>query len=218
MEQILNKLSEIELTAQHIMEDCNQTKQQLSAEAEKNCQDYDQQLEAQTTAQIRQIRQKLEEEKDTRLSALRTETEATFSALDTYYDDLGTTLGEALLAPTRIYVKALKSIKNAGVTVKACSHITGGGFYENVPRMLIDGVKAVVKKDSYPIPPIFTKLAKEGNVDEHAMYNTYNMGIGMIVAVDPADVDKTMEAIKAAGETPYVVGRIEAGEKGVTLC
>ena len=139
-------------------------------------------------------------------------------SLDTYYDDLGTTLGEALLAPTRIYVKALKSIKNAGVTVKACSHITGGGFYENVPRMLIDGVKAVVKKDSYPIPPIFTKLAKEGNVDEHAMYNTYNMGIGMIVAVDPADVDKTMEAIKATGDKPYVIGHIEAGEKGVTLC
>ena len=151
-------------------------------------------------------------------SLVRKVFDMTKESLDTYYDDLGTTLGEALLAPTRIYVKALKSIKNAGVTVKACSHITGGGFYENVPRMLIDGVKAVVKKDSYPIPPIFTKLAKEGNVDEHAMYNTYNMGIGMIVAVDPADVDKTMEAIKAAGETPYVVGRIEAGEKGVTLC
>ena len=135
-----------------------------------------------------------------------------------HFSDLGTTLGEALLAPTRIYVKALKSIKNAGVTVKACSHITGGGFYENVPRMLIDGVKAVVKKDSYPIPPIFTKLAKDGNVDEHAMYNTYNMGIGMIVAVDPADIDKTMEAIKATGDKPYVIGHIEAGEKGVTLC
>ena len=138
--------------------------------------------------------------------------------LNTYHEELGKTLGEALLAPTRIYVKALKSIKNAGVTVKACSHITGGGFYENVPRMLIDGVKAVVKKDSYPIPPIFTKLAKEGNVDEHAMYNTYNMGIGMIVAVDAADVDKTMEAIKATGDKPYVIGHIEAGEKGVTLC
>ena len=102
--------------------------------------------------------------------------------------------------------------------VKACSHITGGGFYENIPRMLKDGVRAVVEKDSYPIPPIFTKLAKEGNVDEHAMYNTYNMGIGMIVAVDPADVDKTMEAIKATGDTPYVIGHIEDGEKGVTLC
>ena len=151
-------------------------------------------------------------------SLVRKVFDMTKESLDTYYDDLGTTLGEALLAPTRIYVKALKSIKNAGVTVKACSHITGGGFYENVPRMLIDGVKAVVKKDSYPIPPIFTKLAKEGNVDEHAMYNTYNMGIGMIVAVDPADVDKTMEAIKATGDKPYVIGHIEAGEKGVTLC
>ena len=98
--------------------------------------------------------------------------EMTKESLDTYYDELGKTLGEALLVPTRIYVKALRSVKEAGVRVKACSHITGGGFYENVPRMLIDGVKAVVKKDSYPIPPIFTKLAKDGNVDEHAMYNT----------------------------------------------
>ena len=139
-------------------------------------------------------------------------------ALNTYYDNLGATLGETLISPTRIYVKALKSVKEAGVTVKGCSHITGGGFYENIPRMLKDGVRAVVEKDSYPIPPIFTKLAKEGNVDEHAMYNTYNMGIGMIVAVDPADVDKTMEAIKATGDTQYVIGHIEDGEKGVTLC
>ena len=151
-------------------------------------------------------------------SLVRKVFEMTKESLDTYYDDLGTPLGEALLAPTRIYVKALKSVKNAGVKVKACSHITGGGFYENIPRMLKDGVRAVVEKDSYPIPPIFTKLAKEGNVDEHAMYNTYNMGIGMIVAVDPADVDKTMEAIKATGDTPYVIGHIEDGEKGVTLC
>lgn len=151
-------------------------------------------------------------------SLVRKVFEMTKESLDTYYDDLGTTLGEALLAPTRIYVKALKSVKNAGVKVKACSHITGGGFYENIPRMLKDGVRAVVEKDSYPIPPIFTKLAKEGNVDEHAMYNTYNMGIGMIVAVDPADVDKIMEAIKATGDTPYVIGHIEDGEKGVTLC
>ena len=151
-------------------------------------------------------------------SLVRKVFEMTKESLDTYYDDLGTTLGEALLAPTRIYVKALKSIKNARVKVKACSHITGGGFYENIPRMLKDGVKAVVEKDSYPVPPIFTKLAKEGNVDEHAMYNTYNMGIGMIVAVDPADVDKTIEAIKATGDTPYVIGHIEDGEKGVTLC
>ena len=151
-------------------------------------------------------------------SLVRKVFDMTEESLNTYYDELGTTLGEALLAPTIIYVKALNSIKDAGVKIHGCSHITGGGFYENVPRMLIDGVKAVVKKDSYPIPPIFTKLAKEGNVDEHAMYNTYNMVIGMIVAVDPADVDKTIEAIKATGDTPYVIGHIEDGEKGVTLC
>ena len=126
--------------------------------------------------------------------------------------------GETLLAPTRIYVKALKAVKEAGVTVKACSHITGGGFYENVPRMLKEGTHAVINKNSYPIPPIFTLMAKKGNIEEHMMYNTYNMGLGMIVAVDPADVDKTMEAMKSAGDTPYVVGTIEAGEKGVTLC
>ena len=139
------------------------------------------------------------------------------ASLDTYYDELGTTLGEALSAPTRIYVGAMKSIKDAGVTVKACSHITGGGFYENIPRMLPEGKHAVVEKDSYEIPPIFKLMAREGNVDEQMMYNTYNMGLGMIVAVDPADVDKTMEAIKAAGDTPYVVGKITDGDKGVTL-
>ncbi len=139
-------------------------------------------------------------------------------ALETYYDELGTTLGEALIAPTKIYVKALRSIKDTGVTVKACSHITGGGFYENIPRMLPEGKHAVVKKDSYPIPPIFTMLAREGGIEEQMMYNTYNMGLGMIVAVDPVDVDKAMEAIKAAGETPYIVGQIEDGEKGVTVC
>ena len=138
-------------------------------------------------------------------------------SLNTYYDELGKTLGEALLAPTRIYVKALKSVKDAGVTVKACSHITGGGFYENIPRMLIDGKRAVVEKNSYPVPPIFKMMAREGNVEEQMMYNTYNMGLGMIVAVDPADVDKTMEAMKSAGDTPYVVGKIIDGEKGVDL-
>ena len=138
--------------------------------------------------------------------------------LNTYVDELGKTLGEALLAPTRIYVKALKSIKDAGVRVKACSHITGGGFYENVPRMLPEGKHAVIEKNSYPVPPIFKLMAKEGNVEEHMMYNTYNMGLGMVLAVDPLDVDKTMEAIRAAGDTPYVVGKITDGEKGVTLC
>ena len=138
--------------------------------------------------------------------------------LNTYHEELGKTLGEALLAPTRIYVKALKNVKEAGVRVKACSHITGGGFYENVPRMLPEGKHAVIKKDSYEVPAIFKMMEREGNVEEHMMYNTYNMGIGMIVAVDPADVEKTMEAMRAARDTPYVIGEIKDGEKGVTLC
>ena len=151
-------------------------------------------------------------------SLVRKVFEMTKESLNTYYDELGKTLGEALIEPTIIYVKALKSVKDAGVKVKASSHITGGGFYENVPRMLHDGVHAVIKKDSYEVPAIFKLMQKKGNIDEHMMYNTYNMGIGMIVAVDPADVDKTMEAIKAAGETCYVIGEIKDGEKGVTLC
>ena len=146
------------------------------------------------------------------------EKELTREGLNTYYDELGKTLGEALLMPTRIYVKALKSLKKAGVTVKACSHITGGGFQENVPRMLKEGTHAVIRKDSYEVPAIFKMLAKKGDIAEDMMYNTYNMGIGMIVAVDPADAEKAMEAIKAAGDTPYVIGSIEDGEKGVTLC
>lgn len=146
------------------------------------------------------------------------ENELTKEGLNTYYDELGKTLGEALLAPTRIYVKALKNVKKAGVTVKACSHITGGGFYENVPRMLKEGTRAVIKKDSYEIPAIFGMLAKKGEITEQMMYNTFNMGIGMVVAVDPADVEKTMAAIRETGDTPYVIGSIEEGEKGVTLC
>ena len=102
--------------------------------------------------------------------------------------------------------------------MKACSHITGGGFYENVPRMLPEGQHALIRKDSYEVPAIFKMMAREGQVEEHMMYNTYNMGIGMIVAVDPADVEKTMEAMRAAGDTPYVIGEIKDGEKGVTLC
>ncbi len=138
--------------------------------------------------------------------------------LDTYFDSLGTTMGEALLAPTKIYVKALRSVRESGVTIKGCSHITGGGFYENIPRMLHENVRAVVEKDSYTVPPIFRMLAEEGRIGEEMMYNTYNMGIGMVLAVDSADVDATLKAIQNAGETPYVIGRVEAGEKGVTIC
>ena len=138
--------------------------------------------------------------------------------LTTYFESLGATLGETLLTPTKIYVQTLKNIKNAGVTVKACSHITGGGFYENIPRMLPEGKRAMVQKNSYVVPPIFGMLQTDGNIAEEMMYNTYNMGIGMMIAVDPADVDKTLEAIKAAGETAYIVGEVVDGEKGVTLC
>ncbi len=151
-------------------------------------------------------------------SLVRKVFDMTAESLSTHYDELGTTLGEALLVPTKIYVKALRGIKEAGVRVKACSHITGGGFYENIPRMLCDGVHAVVEKNSYPVLPIFKLLAEKGGIEETMMYNTYNMGLGMMVAVDPADVDATLEALKAAGETAFVVGRLEAGEKGVTLC
>ncbi|MCR5771365.1 MAG: phosphoribosylformylglycinamidine cyclo-ligase [Butyrivibrio sp.] len=151
-------------------------------------------------------------------SLVRKVFEMTKESLDTYYDELGKTLGEALIEPTRIYVHMMKSVKNAGVKVKGCSHITGGGFYENVPRMLPEGKRAVIEKNSYEVPAIFKLMQKKGQIDDQMMYNTYNMGLGMVLCVDPADVDKTMEAVKASGETPYVVGKIEEGEKGVTLC
>ncbi len=139
-------------------------------------------------------------------------------ALAEYREELGQTLGQALLTPTKIYVKALKAVKEAGVTIKGCSHITGGGFYENIPRMLPEGARAVVKKDSYEVPAIFRLLAKEGQIEEKMMYNTYNMGIGMMLAVDPADADRTLAALEEAGETACKVGHIVSGEKGVDLC
>ncbi|MDD6213242.1 MAG: phosphoribosylformylglycinamidine cyclo-ligase [Clostridiales bacterium] len=151
-------------------------------------------------------------------SLVRKVFDMTKESLATYYDELGCTLGDALLTPTKIYVKALKSVKEAGITIKSCSHITGGGFYENIPRMLPEGIRAVVKKDSYPIPPIFRLMQEKGQIEDQMMYNTYNMGIGMMLGVDPADVDAAIQAIEAAGEKAYVVGSVEAGEKGVTLC
>lgn len=151
-------------------------------------------------------------------SLIRKVFEMTRESLDTYYDELGNTLGETLLTPTKIYVKALKAIGEAGVKIKGCSHITGGGFYENIPRILPDGIRAVVEKNSYQIPPIFTLLQKQGGIEEKMMYNTYNMGLGMILAVDPSDTEKTMEAVRSAGEIPYKVGYCETGEKGVELC
>jgi phosphoribosylformylglycinamidine cyclo-ligase len=141
----------------------------------------------------------------------------TRESLDTYYEELGKTLGEALIEPTRIYVKALASMKKAGVRIKACSHITGGGFYENIPRMLREGTRAVVEKNSYEVPAIFRLLMKTGNIDEHMMYNTYNMGIGMVLAVDPEKAEDAITAVREAGDQAYVIGRIAAGEKGVDL-
>ncbi|MFR7991547.1 MAG: phosphoribosylformylglycinamidine cyclo-ligase [Lachnospiraceae bacterium] len=138
--------------------------------------------------------------------------------LETYSGELGATLGETLLAPTKIYVRALRAVKEAGVVIRACSHITGGGFYENIPRMLRDGVRAVIKKDSYPVPPVFDLLAKQGQIEEEMMYNTFNMGIGMVFAVRPDQVIAAVEAVESAGEKAYIVGEIEAGEKGVVLC
>ncbi|MBR1865521.1 MAG: phosphoribosylformylglycinamidine cyclo-ligase [Lachnospiraceae bacterium] len=151
-------------------------------------------------------------------SLVRKVFDMTKQSLDRYYDELGKTLGEALLVPTKIYVKALRSVKDAGVIIKGCSHITGGGFYENIPRMLPEGVRAVVRKDSYEVPAIFRLLASTGEIAEDMMYNTYNMGIGMMLAVEAADVSKTIEALQAAGETAYLVGQIEEGDKGVTIC
>lgn len=151
-------------------------------------------------------------------SLVRKVFEMTRESLDTYYEELGKTLGEALIEPTKIYVKALRAIQDAGITIKACSHITGGGFYENIPRMLPENLRAVVKKDSYEVPAIFQLLQKTGGIAQEMMYNTYNMGIGMVLAVAKEDVEKTVEAIRSAGETPYQIGYVEAGEKGVTIC
>ena len=151
-------------------------------------------------------------------SLVRSVFEMTRESLDTYYDELKGTLGEVLLTPTRIYVKALKAVKEAGVTVKGASHITGGGFYENIPRMLPEGVRAVVEKGSFPVPAIFRLLQEKGNIEEKVMYNTYNCGLGMVLAVDAADAERTMEAVRAAGEVPYLVGHCTAGEKGVDIC
>lgn len=151
-------------------------------------------------------------------SLVRRVFEMSTESLDVYYDELGMTLGEALLVPTKIYVKALKSIGEAGVTIKGCSHITGGGFYENIPRMLPEGIRAVIKKDSYEVPAVFKLMQRVGNLEEKMMYNTYNMGLGMVLAVSSDEAERTVSAINQAGETAYIVGTVEAGNKGVIVC
>lgn len=139
--------------------------------------------------------------------------------LKRFYPELGATLGDVLLTPTKIYVKALCAVKEAGIRIKGCSHITGGGFYENIPRMLPDGIIAKVKKDSYPVLPIFALMQEKGGLEEKMMYNTFNMGIGMVIALDSADAEDAVEVLRAAGEDAYVIGETKAGDrKGVELC
>ena len=139
--------------------------------------------------------------------------------LKRFYPELGSTLGDALLTPTKIYVKALRAVKEAGIRIKGCSHITGGGFYENIPRMLPDGIAALVYKDSYPVPAIFRLMKNKGGLEEKMMYNTFNMGIGMVIALDSSDAEAAVEILRAAGEDAYVIGCTEeADRKGVKLC
>ena len=133
-------------------------------------------------------------------------------------DELAMTLGEALLAPTKIYVRMLRTLRDHGIRVKGCSHITGGGFYENIPRMLPEGITARIRKDAYELPPLFQLLRKEGALDADMMYHTFNMGLGMVLAVDPKDADKAVSAIKESGESGLIVGEAAAGERGVILC
>jgi len=139
-------------------------------------------------------------------------------ALIRYNNELGRSLGEELLTPTRIYVKALRALREAGIEVKGCSHITGGGFYENIPRMLPEGIGARVEKGSYELPPIFSLLQKSGDIDEHVMYNTYNMGVGMVLAVDPASADACVRTLTEAGEKAWILGETTAGRKEAVIC
>ena len=137
--------------------------------------------------------------------------------LDRFADELGgKTLGETLLTPTKLYVKPVLAVLNE-VNVKSISHITGGGFYENIPRALNDNVKAVIKKEDVKVLPIFNLIQKEGNIPERDMYNTFNMGVGMMMIVSAEEADKTIEILKANDVDAYVVGKIEAGNKEVEL-
>ena len=137
--------------------------------------------------------------------------------LGVYYDELGCTLGEALLTPTKIYVKAILTL-NERVGIHGISHITGGGYYENIPRMLPDGCQAVIEKSRVPVLPIFQLLQKTGDIPEHDMYNTFNMGTGLCVAVAADKADEALRVLKESGEEGVLLGKIRAGEKGVELC
>ncbi len=136
--------------------------------------------------------------------------------LKTFYPELGTSLGDALLTPTRIYVKAVLDVISK-VNVKGISHITGGGFYENIPRALPDGISAKIDKESYEVPAIFGLMQREGNIPEHDMYNTFNMGIGMTLVVDKTDAQKTVDILAENGEKAYIIGETISGDEGVVL-
>ena len=130
----------------------------------------------------------------------------------------GKSVGETLLTPTRIYVKPILALLNADITVRSISHITGGGFYENIPRSLPSGLCARIRRSSLRIPPIFDLIAKTGNIPERDMYNTFNMGVGMSVIVKPEEADRALEILREAGEDAYIMGEILPGGEGVVLC
>ena len=133
-----------------------------------------------------------------------------------YYDELGKTLGEALLTPTKIYVKALRALM-AAVSVHGISHITGGGYYENIPRMLPDGLQAVIEKAKGPVLPIFDLIQKTGNIPERDMFNTFNMGTGLVIAVAPEQADEAVRILHANGEEALILGEVAEGNEGVVL-
>ncbi len=139
------------------------------------------------------------------------------AALDIHVSQLGHTLGEELLRPTRIYVRALRCLRQQGVTVKAVSHITGGGLYENVPRMMKDGLTARIQKSAFPVPPIFEVIQRAGEIPERDMYNTFNMGIGLVIAIPNGEVGAALDVLTRAGEQAYVIGSVVKGDDGVVL-
>ena len=136
--------------------------------------------------------------------------------LKKFYPELGMSLGESLLTPTKIYVKSVLDLISK-LPVKSISHITGGGFYENIPRALPDGITAKINKASYEVPAIFKLLQSEGNISEHDMYNTFNMGVGMMVIVDKADAERAVEILKANGENAFIVGETIVSDEGVII-
>ena len=138
-------------------------------------------------------------------------------ALDIYVSELGRTIGEELLRPTHIYVKSIQCLRQHGVEVKAISHITGGGLYENVPRMMKEGLTARIRKDSFPVPPIFELIQRAGDIPERDMYNTFNMGIGLVLAIPKKQIGHALDVLARAGEQSSIIGTVVKGDAGVEL-